>query len=54
MEITVSQSAASTSSSWKTQNYVTNDCSGTTQRIAHGRNIQKGSIKNRYARNIFL
>ena len=45
LEITVSQSAASTSSSWQTQYYVTNDCSGTAQRVAHGRNIQKGSIK---------
>ena len=45
LEITVSQSATSTSSSWQTQNYVATDCSGTAQRVAHERNIQKGSIK---------
>ena len=41
LEITVSQSA-------------TSDCCGTTQRVAHGRNIQKGSIKNQSARKMLL
>ena len=48
LEITVSQSATSTSSPWQTQKYVTTDCCWTTQRVAHSRNIrniQKGSVK---------